>query len=268
VNAASAPATRRSILERTRRAGRAAWRLARACALTAALALAWFGALPFCAGNAERRRRLRGYVFSRWSRACLAAFNVRVTVKGAPPKPPCFLVSNHLCYLDILVLASQMNAVFVSMAELVHWPFIGWMASSFGTVYIDRRKKRDIPAANKSMESFLEKGFIVALFPEGTSSCGETVAAFRPSLLEPAAHMHRPVASATLRYETGPRDLPASQCVCWVQSPFVVHFLRLLTIDRIDSTLIFHEQLIAESDRKVLAERLHNEVQSRFEPLR
>jgi 1-acyl-sn-glycerol-3-phosphate acyltransferase len=268
VNAASAPATRRSILERSWRAARAAWRLARACALTAALALAWFGALPFCAGDAERRRRLRGYVFSRWSRACLAAFNVHVAVKGAPPKPPCFLVSNHLCYLDILVLASQMNAVFVSMAELVHWPFIGWMASSFGTVYIDRKKKRDIPAVNDSMESFLEKGFIVALFPEGTSSRGETVAPFRPSLLEPAARSHRPVASATLHYETGPRDLPASQRVCWVQSPFLVHFLRLLTIDRIESTLVFHEQLIEDGDRKTLAERLHAQVESRFEALR
>jgi 1-acyl-sn-glycerol-3-phosphate acyltransferase len=268
VNDPSAPATRRSILERTWRAARAAFRLARACVATGVLALVWFIALAFCAGNAERRRRLRGYVFSRWARACLAAFNVHVTVRGAPPKPPCFLVSNHLCYLDILVLASQMNVVFVSMAELVRWPFIGMMASSFGTVYIDRKKKRDIPAVNKSMEEFLEQGFIVALFPEGTSSRGESVAPFRPSLLEPAAHSHRPVACATLRYETGPRDLPASQRVCWVKSPFVVHFLRLLTLDRIDSTLIFHEERIEHGDRKLLAERLHAEVQSRFEPLR
>ena len=93
------------------------------------------------------------------------------------------------------------------------------------------------------------------------------MAPFRPSLLEPAAHMHRQVASATLRYETGPRDLPASQRVCWVQSPFLMHFLRLLTIDRIDSTLIFHEQLVADNDRKLLAERLHAEVLSQFEPL-
>ena len=251
-----------------------AWRVVRlalrasgAALATGALAALWFIALPFCAGSSARRRALRGFVFRRWARACLASAGLHLHVQGEPPAERCFLVANHLSYVDVLVLGSRMNCVFVSMAEVLDWPFIGRMSKSFGTVFIDRRRKREIPEVNREMESFVERGFIVVLFPEGKSSRGARVEPFRPPLLEPAAASGRPVATATLRYETGPRDVPASISVCWSQPEFIPHALRLLLCDRIDCTLILDPTTIRRANRKELALELHVRVQSRFEPM-
>ena len=234
---------------------------------TAALATTWFVARPLFARTPDRRRALRGYVFAQWSGTCLARLGVRLHVEGAPPRERCFLVANHLSYLDILVLASQMNCVFLSMAELEDWPFIGLMARSFGTVFIDRQRKRDIPDVIRELENFIEQGFIVVLFPEGKSSRGERVDEFRPALLEPAAQSRHPVACATLRYATGPRDEPASNSVCWTTPRFISHLLRLSMNDRIDASLILHPDVIRHSNRKALADELQRKVESRFVPM-
>jgi 1-acyl-sn-glycerol-3-phosphate acyltransferase len=250
-----------------RRLVRLALRISFVIAATAGLAATWFLALPICARSDERRRALRGFVFSRWSRACLASAGLHLEVEGEPPRERCFLVANHLSYLDVLVFASRANCVFVSMAEVLHWPFIGMMANSFGTVFIDRKNKREIPEVNRETETFLEQGFVVVLFPEGKSSRGERVAEFRPSLLEPAAESRHPVATATLRYATGPNDVPASISVCWTSPAFMSHALRLLLNDRIEAKLIFQPDLIHSVERKALARELHDRVQSHFEPM-
>jgi 1-acyl-sn-glycerol-3-phosphate acyltransferase len=242
-------------------------RIAFAALASGALATLWFAVLPFCSRASERRRALRAFVLRNWARACLAGAGVVLEVEGAPPSERCFLVSNHLSYLDVLVLASQMNCVFVSMAEVLRWPFIGPMAKSVGTVFIDRRRKREIPEVNREMESFLEQGFVVVLFPEGTSSRGARVERFRPALLEPAVASRRPVATATLRYATTPRDVPAPMSVCWVQLAFVPHALRLLLTDRIDCKLTFDPALTRGTNRKQLAAALHTRTSSHFTPM-
>jgi 1-acyl-sn-glycerol-3-phosphate acyltransferase len=247
---------------------RRALRLSFFLAATAILAAAWFLMLPFCARSNERRRALRGFVFSHWARACLTSLGVRLEVIGSAPAERCFLVANHLSYVDVLVLASRLNCVFVSMAEVLHWPFIGLMANSFGTVFIDRKNKREIPEVHREMESFLERGFIVVLFAEGKSSRGQRVEEFRPALLEPAAKSRHPVATATLRYETSPSDLPASISVCWSTPEFLPHALRLLLTNRIQAKLTFHADLIRRPDRKELAQELRNRVESCFEPMK
>lgn len=261
------PARHTTPFRRAWRAARFALRLSFVLAATGLLALLWFLALPLCAFAPSRRRALRGFVFSRWSRACLRGFGVRLHVRGEAPSERCFLVANHLSYLDILVLASRLNCVFVSMAEVLDWPFIGRMARSFGTVFIDRTQKRDILAVNRAMEAYLHQDFIVVLFPEGKSSRGERVEVFRPSLLEPAAHGLHPVASATLRYTTGPNDAPASRRVCWTEPGFLSHALHLFLTDRIDAELLFHPTITRHPDRKALAESLHHLVQNPFTPL-
>jgi 1-acyl-sn-glycerol-3-phosphate acyltransferase len=249
------------------RGARRVLRLSFVLLATGILTVTWFIALPFCAFSPGARRAVRGFVFSHWARACLAGFGVRLRVHGEPPRERSFLVANHVSYLDILVIASRLNCVFVSMAEVIQWPLIGMMARSFGTVFIDRTKKRDILAVNRAMESFLEQGFIVVLFPEGRSSRGERVEPFRPSLLEPAAHGRHPVASATLRYSTGPNDAPASRIVCWTEPGFLSHALRLFLNDRVDAELTYHPEIVRDADRKKLAESVRARVQAQFRPL-
>jgi 1-acyl-sn-glycerol-3-phosphate acyltransferase len=60
-------------------------------------------------------------------------FNCTATVTGPVPRTG-LLVSNHLSYLDIILISAITPSVFVSKAEVRNWPLFGWLASRAGTV--------------------------------------------------------------------------------------------------------------------------------------
>lgn len=238
-----------------------------AITVTLALATAWFLGIPFTWGSATRRRRWRRAVFQAWTRALLGVFRVQLRVIGSPPNEPCFLVANHLGYVDVLVIAARVDATFVSMKELERWPFFGLMARQFGTVFIDRSQKRDIPEVNVEVEAALARSGAVVIFPEGRHTRGGSVLPFRPALLEPAARGSHAVAWAVLHYSTGAGDPPASQSIPWVDVPLARQALVLLALDRIVATLEFGAEIERGDDRKQLAAALHARVAGRFTPL-
>jgi 1-acyl-sn-glycerol-3-phosphate acyltransferase len=122
---------------------------------------------------------------------------------------------NHLGYLDILMLATQVDAPFVAKAEVAHWPVIGLLCRSVGTIFIDRARKRDLPRVIDEMVAALQRGRRVIFFPEGTSTSGATVLPFRSPLFEATIRTGVPVRYASLAYCTPKGAPPAHQVVCW-----------------------------------------------------
>lgn len=245
---------------------RLAWRMPLYFTGTGMLALVWFASLPAVSVSDRARRRMRRFTLQGWARWSLWCFSIELETQGRLPREGVLLVANHTSYVDIWVLAARVDAVFVSMEELARWPFFGSMARFLGTVFLDRRRKRDILAANRTMLEWIERGYTVVLFPEGANSSGHAVQRFRPSLLEPAAASRTPVASATLGYATEECDPPASTVVAWVRDPFVKHACLLGSRRRIRARLVFHPDLEQHEDRKELADRLHARVASAFVP--
>jgi len=226
------------------------------------LELGWL-ACSLAPRAAQRRRRWRRLVKRRWCAAVCRALAVRVEVVGEPPRQPSFLVSNHLSYLDVPVLGSLIDTVFVSKAEVADWPAIGHLATRGGTVFVDRARKRALPQVNERIRTVLAQGDGVVVFPEGTSTGGDELLPFRPSLLAPAADLGLEVRSATLSYAAGPGDPPARQSVCWwADAPFGPHVLGLLGLSRVRARVVFHPQTVREADRKQLADRLWSCVRS------
>lgn len=212
--------------------------------------------------------RWRAAYFRRWSRLGLRAAGVRVRVSGEAPRPPFLLVSNHLSYLDILLLAAHLPCVFVSKLEVRTWPLMGRIVRTMGTIFIDRSSRRDVTRVLAEMEDALGRGLGVVLFPEGGSSRGATVEPFKSPLLALATRLERPVHFAALSYRTPPGDPPAHLAVCWWgDMPFLPHARELLRLRGIEATLVLAPEPVAEPDRKRLAERLREAVRERFEPV-
>lgn len=215
-----------------------------------------------------RREPWRAWIFHTWAKGALCVLGVSVSVEGKPPVAPFLLVSNHLSYLDIMLLASVARCVFVSKAEIASWPVIGLLARSMGTVFLDRTKKRDVSRVASEIQSRFDRGQGVVFFPEGTSTAGAEVAPFRSSLLEPAAQAGLPVGQATLRYATPEGEPPAHLSVSWWgDMEFAPHFVELLGLAHIEASVVFGEEPISVDDRKLLAEELHRRVASRFTPM-
>ena len=206
------------------------------------------------------RRRFRERLFRATSRSLLALLRAEVRVSGTPPEPPFLLVTNHLSYVDVLVLASRLPARFVAKAEVRRWPLLGPICRGFGTLFIDRSDRRDIPRVLAEIERALARGEGVILFPEGTSSSGESLLPFRSPLLALPARLGLPVHAAALRYD------PPS--VAWSGGTALVpHLLGLFHLERIEATVDFAPEPVADGDRKRLAERLRAAVRALRPPV-
>jgi 1-acyl-sn-glycerol-3-phosphate acyltransferase len=206
----------------------------------------------------ESQRRARAEWLSRSSRRHLRIFSYSVNVAGDIPKKG-LLFSNHLSYLDILAICATTPAVFVSKAEVRSWPLFGWFATIAGTVFVNRERRTEVGEVNREIETALAAGALVVVFPEGTSTNGDTILPFRTSLLEPAVRGDHEIAVGWVHYELEGGDARNEVCY-WGEHHFFPHLLNLLGKKSIQATLRFKKFPRMTDDRKELAKQLHAAV--------
>lgn len=158
----------------------AVWRLAFYVLLTLAL-------LPFqIIFVLLRLRRLSERLPRAYHRLCCRIFGFDIVVLGRiSPARPTLFVSNHTSYLDIPVLGGLLPASFVAKSEVATWPVFGWLAKLQRTVFVDR-KRGTTHRQRDDLQTRLDAGDNLILFPEGTSNDGNRVLPFRSALLSVA----------------------------------------------------------------------------------
>jgi 1-acyl-sn-glycerol-3-phosphate acyltransferase len=193
-----------------------------------------------------------------FSRRILGIFKTQIKISGSIPKGG-LLVSNHLSYVDILVLASITPAIFVAKHEVKSWPVFGFFAKLAGTVFVDRERRTHVGKTTSEIETALNQGALVVLFPEGTSSNGETVLPFKSSLLEPAARQTHALFASHIQYEIDDGEVREEICF-WKDMVLVPHLINLLSKKTIKAEVRFTQLREASTDRKELAKQLHSEI--------
>jgi 1-acyl-sn-glycerol-3-phosphate acyltransferase len=191
-------------------------------------------------------------------RILIRLLRVRLRVEGAPaPDQPRLVAANHISWIDILVLTSVEPLCFLAKREVGAWPFVGSFARLQGTVFVDRARRRSIPAANSAMAERMLDSRSVLLFPEGTTGYGLFLRKFHSShfaaardLLARAARVDsvaiQPVA---ISY--------SSPSAAWVGDAFLLpHVWSVLTGEPLRCDLIFGEPLryARGADRKLIAQ--------------
>lgn len=243
---------------------RAAVRLSLFVTATLGLYSIWFVGRVFVPNKLYWRQ----VMFGAWTKSFARISNMRIEICGPPPKPPFFLVTNHLSYTDIAAIRAVVTGVFVAKAEVETWFLAGRICRDMGTIFIDRSNRRDIPRAGELILERLDAGEGVIVFPEGTSTKGETVLPFNSSFLEFAARGEVPVSYASLSYSTPEGETPASLAVCWWEDiSFFAHLWRLLKVSGYTATLNFGDGPVRNPDRKQLAAELQRRVAETFVPI-
>mgnify|MGYP003114066794 CR=1 FL=1 len=128
----------------------------------------------------------------RWCRHFLRILGVELTVTGNAVDAPVFLVSNHVSWLDIPLIASQRHLYFLSKAEVGDWPLIGTLARAMGTLFIKRGSGESSRKA-REIGDRLKQGHTVLVFPEGTTTDGTGLRRFFPQLFDAPLMANVPV---------------------------------------------------------------------------
>ena len=222
---------------------------------------------PFTYFLPRADQRCRKRLFMCWARISAAILGMRITTEGPRPTPPYFLVTNHLTYLDGLALGSPLGAVFVAKSEVAKWPVVGFFAKQVNAIFVVREKRSDTVRVNDVIKQAMDNGDGVVMFAESTTSRGLDVLPFKTALFEVAARHQIPVHYAALHYSTAPGAPPASDWVVWwMEISFGRHLLGVLRGPGFNAKVTFGKEPIQGTDRKVLAEQLHDAVQAIFEP--
>ena len=122
-----------------------------------------------------------------WHKAVLWAIGIKVHVHGTPEqRRPLLIAANHSSWLDILVVASVVDATFVAKSEVRDWPVFGVLARLQRSIFIRREERRQTREQADEMAVRLNAGEAVVLFPEGTTTDGNRLRDIKSSLFASA----------------------------------------------------------------------------------
>lgn len=200
----------------------------------------------------------------RWSRQLLSMLGVRLRYQGVLQSDatlPCgLIVANHISFLDIYVVNAIAPAAFVSKDEVRNWPLIGWLCKHTDTLFLERGSRSAAQRARENLVNHLRLGKRVALFPEGTTTRGDTVLPFHSALLQSAIDAGTTVTPVVLRYRTD--DGSHSTAPAYVDDVTLFECLRAIANEkRLYAEVTAHAPLTtADVDRRQLSAHAHRMI--------
>ena len=161
---------------------------------------------------------------------------LRIYTYGDPIKESALLVSNHISFLDIVVISSVLPARFLSKASVRSWPVVGYLTAVSGSLFIQRGRRAVISQVLAEITEALKQDRPVLIFPEGTTTLGDAVKKFHSGLLQSAIDAKVPIQPIAISYLlNGEIDRDAAYID---KDNFVINLLRLLS--RPDSDVHVH----------------------------
>jgi 1-acyl-sn-glycerol-3-phosphate acyltransferase len=179
-----------------------------------------------------------------------SVLNIKVTVAGEDghlERGGYVIISNHMSYVDGIVLGSIFPIVFVSKRELKSWPIVGQWNTLCGTIFINRQKKGLVAARVHEITRKLAQQANILLFPEGTSTNGEQMLPFQTAPLAAPLRNRSMIVPATLVY-TSINDEPVTarnrDLVYWYgDMDFLTHFWKLLSLREVDALVTIQPKI-------------------------
>lgn len=102
---------------------------------------------------------------------------------GVPLRRDVFFIANHISWIDILALAGASGTAFVSKAELADSPLVGWLAKINRTVFVKRENRAGVAEQINQLREALSDNWSVTVFPEGTTTDGQSLLPFKTSMM-------------------------------------------------------------------------------------
>lgn len=140
-----------------------------------------------------------------WMNFLSNVLGLSLIIKGRPDMTADLFVSNHVTYVDIIIINKLLPVNFIAKDEIANWPIIGRLASKTGTLFI---KRGDINKSQNMItimrERFKLKNKII-FFPEGKIGNGSFVKKFHTKLFKSIENTNLTIQPIAIRY---PKNFP------------------------------------------------------------
>ncbi len=206
---------------------------------------------------------------------------VNLTVTGKRHrKGPVLFVSNHISWLDIVILGGVLpRSSFVAKSQIAGWGAVGWLAKLQRTIFVNRERRHDSSRQSNAMLDAIAKGDSLILFPEGTSTLGQTVSPFKSSLFAVAEQARKnlgkdvivqPVTLAFTDVDGIPLTRQRRPLVAWVgDMELVDHAREVLATGSIKAHVHFHDPMTLREGftRKAMALQASADIAAKLDKL-
>ncbi len=226
------------------------------------LALVFF--VPVWGAYLLNKKTQRDRMIQVFCRLLLMIVGIHLRVHGKlSEKRPLLVVSNHLSYIDIPILASQFAMRFTPKSEIAKWPVIGLLCKITDSIFVDRRPGKVKDTAD-TLHQVLARGEVLSFFPESTTGNGVHVLPFKSSFFSLAESDFsgekltvQPIAMTYTRVRNLPVDSRLWHQIAWYgDAELVPHLMEFLKLGAMQVELHFLPPVTMNmySDRKALAQ--------------
>ncbi len=224
----------------------------------------------------DRKKKLISFsrIASFSGKVCLMLFGVKVNLKNLNrykrANKNYMIVCNHLSYLDIFVVYSVLPSVFIANSELEEEFPLGVVTKYGGGIFVERRNRSRLLGDMDNISSVLNMGLNIVLFPEGTTSDGQAVKAFKAPFLKSAINTGTDVLPLCLNYKRingESLDEKSKDLIFYYGSiTFFEHFFRLLKLKNIEVELEALEEIEVnpKMTRKELSQIAYDKISSAY----
>jgi lyso-ornithine lipid O-acyltransferase len=208
-------------------------------------------------------------------RYLLWVMGVRVARHGrADARRPLLIVSNHISWLDIMVISSLFPVSFIAKSEVGEWPVFGTFARLQRSLFVERAKRGKTGDVTRAIAARLMDGDALVLFAEGTTGDGLRILPFRTALIgaaqasiagEGETAFLQPLAISYPRLGGLPIGRASLPHVAWYgEMDLIPHLTDVLAMPGLD--VVVHlgqvEEATPASDRKAIARRLEEDIRT------
>lgn len=180
------------------------------------------------------------------------------------------MVSNHMSYMDIVLLSAGEPAVFVTSMEMKNTPFLGDVSAFGGSYFVERRSRSQVQSEVRDLAQLLRDGFHVFVFPEATSTHGLHVLPFKRALFTAAIEAQKDVLPVCIRVEEidgEPFQEKNHRRTSWYDKmEFFPHLLQFMAIRKLRITVNYLEPIKIQDfpDRVSLAQKAHEQIVEKY----
>lgn len=203
----------------------------------------------------------------------LKALNIQVTLNGFEilnkfsASDSFLIISNHLSYLDVLVITAHLPSSFVTSIETKSSFILGPICRAGGSLFVERRKKFTLKKEIEMIKEVLCEGIRVCIFPEATSSDGKALLPFKKALLESAFRAQKPILPLCLQYKKINNQTITNEnkdlVYYYGEMTFFPHLIGLLKVHKLEVVLSILDPVhppYTENSRSEVGEHLFHEI--------